>query len=131
MNDGIWILHGFVADQSREEAGTGYYRKVINFGAVSFGCVPHSHTERGNHDYFDIRFRVRPDLPENFQGMSGGGLWQIELVAGAIEGQVAPRQMPLSGMAFYQGPVEDSHSCVRCHGRRSLYEVVYEALTKH
>ena len=42
---------------------------------------------------------------------------------------MAHRNPLLSGVLFYQGPVdEELSSWVRCHGRRSVYEAAYNAL---
>ena len=82
---GIWVLLGFVAERSKEEAGTGRYSKIMSFPEVSLCCTVNPPFEKGNHDYFDVpvSFKGRPDVPQDFQGMSGGGLWQVSLERGA------------------------------------------------
>lgn len=44
------------------------------------------------------------------------------------DGELEATEYLLSGVAFYQDAVEAGRSAVRCHGRRSVYELVYGAL---
>jgi hypothetical protein len=58
--------------------------------------------------------------------MSGGGLWQIPLKRQG--GDLVHRPPLLSGILFYQEPTTDTLCGVKGHGRRSVYEVAYNAI---
>ena len=128
IDDGIWLLLGFVAKRTTEKAGTGGYDLLMSFVEFVLAGVVDPPFERNGHDYFDLLVGFNdPGVPRDFAGMSGGGLWQVSLKKDAV-GQLSYKEAILCGVAFYQGPVEANRSLVRCHGRRSIYEVAHEAL---
>jgi hypothetical protein len=129
LNHGIWALLGFVAEKTTQGAGMGRYHMLMRFVEVVLtGDVGQSYAKDG-HDYLDFTFELGGSaVPRDLKGMSGGGLWQVSLKRDA-KGQLTHKQAFLSGVAFYQRQIEGNHSEIRCHGRRSIYDVLYEALT--
>lgn len=84
------------------------------------------------YDYYDIRVKhdISPIIPHSFGGVSGGGLWQIPL-AESREGEIEPKEYILSGVVFYETGWEGLYQSVRCHGRNSIYDVVYSFITEN
>ena len=130
--DGIWFVHGFVAENTVEKpdtvSGYGFVKFFFSFGGIG---RPKSLVQIGDHDYFTIPLdpAAPPPVPKRFGGMSGGGLWQVPL-ARDKSGELAHETPLLSGVAFYQHDSTDSGSALRCHGRASLYGIAYDAIVK-
>lgn len=129
IDDGIWMLLGFVAERTTEEAGSGGYDILMKFAEFALAGDVNPPFVRDRHEYFDLVVAFSdPSVPRDFKGMSGGGLWQVSLTRDAT-GQLTHKQAFLSGIAFYQEPVAENRSLVRCHGRQSIYDVAYAKLT--
>lgn len=72
---------------------------------------------KSNFDYLDI------DVPNlDFRGVSGGGLWRIDLGRYTDGGWAMVGSPALEGCAFYQTKPQGDRRLVRCHGRRSIYQ---------
>ena len=85
-----------------------------------------SMVEQAPYDYFDhvVNYALAPTLPRDFGGLSGGGMWHVE-VGRQSDGSLAwDGELELLGVAFYQLPDKESpleKAYVRCHGPKSLY----------
>lgn len=81
-------------------------------------------------DYIDVIFdgTPDPDWPQDFCGLSGGGLWQVILEHDENTGKISCRQILLIGVSFYQFFDCPSRSRIRCHGINSIYDKIYEIL---
>jgi hypothetical protein len=64
-------------------------------------------------------------LPTNYQGTSGGGLWQFFL----DPEDFSLVQARLSGVVFWQRPVGDELHIVG-HGQRSVYDVLFKKIVE-
>lgn len=82
----------------------------------------------GSHDYLDIGVDVNLDgVPASFGGVSGGGLWQLDLRRDA-EGSIFWDERPiLRGVAYLETPVVADRREVRCHGPESIYTAAWDA----
>jgi hypothetical protein len=103
--------------------------KKLTSGAF-FGPDYVYHPNSGGFDFVDLRFATTPldKLPDRFGGVSGGGLWFIQ-----IEKDVQPPLFPsynfwLIGVAFFQIERSGEPSAIRSHGPRSLYETFVSKL---
>ena len=127
---GVWFLGGFPDEFTRKEVPQRGFSEVKGFGNLSMFCRVEREWENGDYDYLDIPvlYDAKNELPESFGGISGAGLWHIPLVK-AQDGTVQAEEPILSGVAFYQiDIVGKKRTTIRCHGRRSVYEAVYNAL---
>ena len=128
--DGLWIVQGFIENLTKEELDfQRRVKRVIFLELSSSGFVSREYVV-GDYDYFDypLEFSRASSKPRNYGGTSGGGLWQVRLEKGG-DGEIKPANVPmLSGVAFYQGPMESNQSALKCHGRRSVYAAAYEAI---
>lgn len=124
---GGWIVAGMVHEWSfslPDERGLG----VRGFkGFVGAGVVRPEQC-RGSFDYFDFEVRggVGYGRPDNFGGMSGGGLWRI--VVRQDGAALLVEDALLFGVVFYQDVVADGIDLI-CHGRRSVYGRALAELT--
>jgi hypothetical protein len=112
-----WSLVGAPAEQStfgREEA-------VLRL--TLFDSWTAHAWERDGFDYLDVAFdhERRPDLPQCYGGLSGSGLWQIQITRSANGLLSLTGSLNLEGVAFFQKPISAQQDIVRCHGRVSVY----------
>lgn len=76
--------------------------------------------KHGDFDYVDLQEdRKFPGIPTNFGGVSGGGLWRVQ-VSGSPANAEINRQWSLEGVAFFQLDLPDSRVVIRCHGTESI-----------
>ena len=67
------------------------------------------------------------ESPSDFGGVSGGGLWQIILRKSA-NGEINCDYPFLSGVAYRQTSLQKNERSILCHGRKTIYELVYSAI---
>ena len=130
--EGLWFVHGFLAERTVEEPGRDGFSRVMGFyNLTGAGGPEEPPIEVGDHDYyaFPVTYNARSAAPNSFGGMSGGGLWQVTLVRDP-QGDIRPKAQFLSGVVFYQEAISESRCAVKCHGRLSIYKVAYEAIGK-
>lgn len=90
---------------------------ICNF----FVDVNASFFEHEGYDYVDFRFNVdAPGMPQYFNGVSGGGLWDVILYYSPETHNKLDWSRTLKGIAFWQFSKIGSHKVVRCHGPKSL-----------
>jgi len=125
--DGFWVANGFVAERTSELRDGGRILKRFHNLCSAGGVELESQIERYDYFSFPVSSKGRQVSPEYFNGMSGGGLWQVPLRRGA-NGQPVADTPILSGVVFYQVPTTETECGLRCHGRKSVYEVSYDAI---
>ncbi len=128
-DDGGWALVGAPAEWTAlvdepDAAFASVKEQRVLIGATDV----QKEFEKDGFDYLDIA--IDYDGPEYggptcFGACSGGGLWHIEL-GKTIRGEIDIGTPILSGVAFYQFPRRDG--MIRCHGRRSIYQRVPQAI---
>lgn len=123
LDSGNWFLSGGVAEGTTESSSERTFKKIMNFsGLCGFGTVREERVF-SQFDYldFEIAANKKYEGPMNFQGMSGGGLWQIRVADD--NGGLKIVEYLLSGVAYYQIVSEGKPQKIICHGRRSIYDV--------
>jgi len=131
--DGLWIVQGFIGKLTKEEFDSDRRIKTVRFFELSSSGLVRNECVIGKYDYFDypMKFSSRASQPRDYGGTSGGGLWQVRLEKKSSDGEVKPANVPiLSGVAFYQEAIESDQSMLKCHGRRSVYDVAYEVISQ-
>jgi hypothetical protein len=131
IRDGIWFVNGFVDEWTVEEPDKEGWGLVKGFYNLSGAGGPDHSILAGDHDYFafPVNYGGRSVAPKSFGGMSGRGLWQVPLTRDA-QGQIKHKTPLLSGVVFYQEPTIDTYCGVKCHGRRSVYKVAFDAIER-
>jgi hypothetical protein len=126
---GVWFVNGFVDERTVTAPGVDGYSSVRGFFNLSAAGGPDEEASVvGEFDYYEMPvFYPGPNIPRSFGGMSGGGLWQMEIHDD--NGVLKPKTPPwLSGVVFYQEETRDNRGAVKCHGRLSVYKAAYEAI---
>ena len=129
LRDGLWFVNGFVDEMTVEEPETDRYSLIKGFCNLSGAGVPEPPVSVGDHDYFafPVSYGRRSVAPKSFEGMSGGGLWQVPIMRDA-QGNLRHKTPLLSGVVFYQEPTIENRCGVKCHGRMSIYRVAYDSI---
>lgn len=124
---GMWVASGFPDELTSRDTQRGVFHVTFRNQAL-LGTVERCEVVDG-YDYFHCPVDVddRVNVPDKFNGMSGGGLWQLQL-AQKEDGTLLARAAQLSGVIFYQLPTTATQCGLRCHGRQSVYEAAFEAI---
>jgi hypothetical protein len=125
LDIGPWVICGGLQERSKTEDSQGRFSACLTFEQFcGFGSVEREYSLYG-FDYleFDLEHPLLKETPRTFKGMSGGGLWQIPMNKG-ITDTFIPSRFLLSGVIFWRSPVSNNLRYLKCHGRRSIYEIV-------
>ncbi|MGB2770013.1 MAG: hypothetical protein WBC88_09850 [Candidatus Zixiibacteriota bacterium] len=128
---GLWIVSGHPAADSTSEALPAEHIDLKGFPNKLDVCgVEREYTEKG-FDYIEagVDHASGGGVPEDLGGVSGGGLWQVP-VSELKDGQTKADDPILLGVAFWQTGVSQGRSKVKCHGRRSIYGVLYDLVAR-
>jgi hypothetical protein len=113
---GLWVIVGAPLLMVGVEGGSRSIR-LMGYSA----WVDESFVE-DDFDYIEVRAH-RSQLP-TFQGMSGGGLWQVELGRKEDQSIVFASEPRLEGCGFVERSQDDDEFIhFRCHSRNSIYQV--------
>lgn len=134
FDDGIFVICG-AAKESEQTGGPelGFDEVTIEELTTYYGgLVPPSgrRFERDGYRYAELGIHHDgPDtLPSTFGGVSGGGLWRVEVTANPKEGYIASDPV-LSGVAFYETEVIGHQGQIRCHAGDAIYNKTLNALS--
>jgi hypothetical protein len=131
LDTGIWSLCGYIDILTTNETSERGFASLKGFhGLCGFGGVRREY-KVGDFDYYnyEVSYEGRTDIPETFGGMSGGGLWQIPLRMRSDQ-IIEPKEFLLSGLAFYQTQRTGLNRIIKCHGRKSIYEIMQRELRR-
>jgi hypothetical protein len=124
LDIGLWVVCGGLQEKTKiEESQVGFIACITMEQYCGFGEVKRGFALE-EYDYLEFDMKYSPGLltPATLKGMSGGGLWQIPIWKGEFEDFI-PNRYLYSGVAFWQSPVNDCWRFLRCHGRKSIYEI--------
>ena len=82
--------------------------------------------EDNEWDYFvmSLDTPANPDIPKDFSGMSGGGIWWTPWGCDESQEIFSFEAPSLAGVSFFQ--TGKSNRTLLCHGPKSIYELLYE-----
>lgn len=125
--NGLWAVTGMVGEFSEftpyPEARTieGHAH-----GSAFFSSVHQMH-QRDGYDYYDLGANLQlPGVPSSFGGVSGGGLWQINLSMAKSGTILWDEKRYFRGVAFWESEKTGNHRIIRFHGPKSIFEKAWE-----
>lgn len=122
IKDSVWLIYGVVGEFSQVGVGDEGRIDTKLVARAFIGGVIQTHAIDG-FDYYDAGMELwLPGIPASHGGVSGGGLWQVNVSiseSGAFRWDGRRR---LRGVAFWESPVSDQKRIVRCHGPRSVFD---------
>jgi hypothetical protein len=88
--------------------------------------IPRWHDE---FDYWDVQSRLAVPVTSNisFKGLSGGGLWRVQVYIDSSTGKIDSKPI-LHGVAFWQHGVLCGSGFMRCHGPGTIRMTMPTAL---
>lgn len=123
---GFWFSFGVIGETRKDLGPDSRFNSVTGYQALC-GMSGNPRTcVVDDYDYLEILVDWEgreKDIPRTFGGMSGGGIWQVEMVVSA-NGLIEPLSPILSGMVFYETEVVGGQRKLRGHGRQSIHEAV-------
>lgn len=128
---GFWIVSGHPDTYCTSEGLPPEHIDVKVFqNKLSIGGIEREYMDKG-FDYIEagVDHASGGGVPEDLGGVSGGGLWQVP-VSQLKDGQTKADDPILLGVAFWQTGVSQGKSKVICHGRHSIYGVLYDLVAR-
>jgi hypothetical protein len=122
MEKALWAVMGVVGQSSQvtPRAETGLV--VANIRGEAFFGVTCTADAHGGYDYLTTYAKTTlPGVPSSFGGVSGGGLWQIDLTMKKGTEAIS-WELHFRGVAFWEEPKPPDQIAIRCHGPRSIFE---------
>jgi len=112
---GVWGVVGAPAEQCEFNESQARLNVI-----VSLGGQPQI-TVKDGFDYYDseVNYADAVNVPINFGGVSGGGIWHFAL--GMKDKKVQVISKVLAGVVFYQSPIKKNKRLLRGHGIESIY----------
>jgi hypothetical protein len=103
--------------------------RVKSFTAIFGPGTSSAITEADGHDLFAFEVTPGPDfkLPSSFAGTSGGAVWRFYIAE--KDGADSVVDSRIVGVPFFETP-RDSKMIISCHGPKSIYGVLADAITK-
>jgi hypothetical protein len=85
-----------------------------------FSPIQAAESVRREFDYIDLDMQLAlPGVPQNFGGVSGGGLWRVMVYSSPVTCEIEWLKY-FEGVAFYELPIVNQHRVIRCHGPQSI-----------
>lgn len=125
--EGIYFIMGAPAEMTISEGERGTSSHIV--GSVHFAgrAQLSEQIEETGFDYLRmITFAGVHGFPENFGGVSGGGVWHTPFSMDPDVGNTTLKieRPELIGVAYYQSDFKDSSRTITCHGPKSIYEAI-------
>lgn len=113
------------ADYKTEIKGNDIHHKVKHMAYIGV-IEPQDLVQRSGWDYLETEFNYDEcnELPESFCGMSGGGIWGMQLRKHK-DGNITIEKSALIGVTFYQTERQTNQRQVRAHFIRSIYDLAW------
>jgi len=131
VNRGAWVLCGMVGERTREldARDESRYGKGKSFLGIMINAIHAGQREADGYDFISVEVEYNDSYegPESFGGCSGGGLWQL-LISEKEDGSLEIFHSLLAGVAFYQSGMNGLRRTIECHGWKSLYKKVIDAI---
>jgi len=125
-DDGIFVICGAAKECEQTGGPELGFTEVMTEALTTYygGMVPPSgrRFQQDGYHYAElgVEYATHDGLPGTFGGVSGGGLWRIEVSANA-QGRYTVSDPVLAGVAFYQTAVVDDQRKIRCHAGDAIY----------
>ena len=119
----LWFVTGTISEMSNSLGVDGSSSKMEHGAIKGAGHVESVEIKNGC-DCLDFRISHHEKFPapSSYQGLSGGGLWELGEGVGLLD-------RTLVGLAYHQSERDgEGNRIIRCHGPLALHEVLYLAV---
>lgn len=124
-------ISGVIAEWTTDLSPEGKFARVKYFRALyGVGLVVRKYESNG-YDLFDfeVTYDEGSNSPLSYEGMSGGALWRV-YAAEDGNGQLSASDKRVFGVAFHQSELTDQKRIITCHGPKSVYRFLIDAVLK-
>lgn len=124
-------ISGMVALWTKDLLHEDPRARVKTFNALfGIGLVVKEHTIN-EHDLYDFEVTYGPGSasPDSYEGMSGGALWRVYCAKDG-DGNLSVVDKKVFGVAFHQSDIANNRRIITCHGPKSVYGTLIEAIRK-
>lgn len=124
-NRGATAIAGHAEEEQVVTVGPRPYTASRAVPGFSGRTTQINYFERNGIDYVEVVTDKGPgtDTPNSFGGVSGGGLWRVQLRRLEENGQIVIRPAPyLLGVIFRQSAEQNGCRTLRAHGPKTIYE---------
>ena len=126
---GLWAVTGLVAEFSTIEHKLEEKINTAKANCQAFFSTIHDTHIRGEFDFFEAGANLGLEgVPKSFGGVSGGGLWQIDISQKKATGEIYwDEKLYLRGVAYWEEEQPTAGlKAIRLHGPKSLYETAWK-----
>jgi hypothetical protein len=126
--DCVDAVVGMVDQLTKEIPVSEPKTRAMVFSAIFSDGVVEKERNKCGFDIFEFKPANYPDfqLPTNFEGVSGGGLWRIYLTERDGTPEIVDKR--LLGVPFYQNLENGIVTSINCHGPMGIYGTLYDAI---
>ena len=121
---------GMIDELTKEVAVAQPLRRAKSFSAIFCNGQVRKERNKNGYDVLDIAVTAYPDfeLPDSFEGMSGGALWRIYFIEKDNSPSIIEKR--LIGVPFHQSQDEDGAKIISCHGPTGIYRALIDEIIK-
>lgn len=128
IEKGLWAVTGMVGESTEIQPIPEERAVVCHTHGKAFISVVQQTHEHNGYDYFDIGANFElPGVPSSFVGVSGGGLWQINISMAKSGTMSWDGNRYFRGVAFWESKKPDGRGIIRCHGPKSIFEKAWDS----
>jgi hypothetical protein len=129
INAGVWMLSGMAHEWTVDTTPEKGYERVKVFRGMHGAGLVDAEYMRNGYDFLEFKAKYNDNYkgPQNYGGYSGGGLWHLLITKREDRGLEVTDRI-LSGVAFYQSPIEGQIRTIKCHGRQSVYRNAVDSI---
>lgn len=128
FSEGIWFLCGFPEWGSKIENKEAGFDKVISLYGICGATGVSNNFYKDGFNYYEATIDyngANKDIPLNFGGMSGGGLWKV-----SFGNNFNPQRYYLCGLIISQSVVNsEMKRTMTCLGRDCIYHQFFDFAT--
>lgn len=124
-NIGIWILCGFPYVMANTVGTSSHFDSTKRCCCLCGYTGVEKYWDKDEFDYLSlsVSYENRTDLPDTFEGVSGGGIWRAVLYR-SDDGKISSSEPLFLGVAFWQTKPKNNLRSIIGHGWRSIYETI-------
>jgi len=125
LRNRLWIVCGFPEVWSKDMGPVAGFDETKSCCCLCGFTGAEEYWTKDEFDYIklSVRYENGADLPKTFGGVSGGGVWSVELYR-SEDGKITSSNPLFLGVAIRETPTENNLRSIIAHSWRSIYEVV-------
>ena len=130
MEDGCLVYSGHPKELSEEIKNFAGFDSVEHAAGIGAISTASNYRRANDFDYLDMDYKLDgSQSPRSYKGMSGGGVWRVDITKNAQTNQLFFSDFTLAGVGYFQSE-EAVGGFIICHGPESIYRKAVEGWKK-